>query len=385
MTLRPARWLSLSFFTYFFSYGIYLPFGSLWLEGEGISSQSIGILLGIGLAARFLGNIFITPTVKNPSYLVTALRILALLTLLCAVGFLFGTSWLWLAMVIIGFNLFFGPMIPLSDALAGTWQRQIQMDYGRVRLWGSLAFIVGTSITGVMVNAFGHQAIIYSLLAGIVFMLLGLLQRPSVMPIGHVNDENGQATPWRELLTEPNVWRFLVCVTLLQGAHAAYYVFSSIYWKAEGYSASAVGNLWSVGVVAEILVFAFSYRLFHRWHVRDLLILVIISSLIRWSLMASTTALPWLVLAQALHSGTFAVCHLAAIKFISARSGADVIRLQGVYSALATGGGIALMTSISGFLYERFQGGAFWAMALVVLPTILLLPKTLERKALLAE
>ncbi|MCV5063490.1 MFS transporter, partial [Escherichia coli] len=68
-------------------------------------------------------------------------------------------------------------------------------------------------------------------------------------------------------------WRFLACVCLLQGAHAAYYGFSAIYWQAAGYSASAVGYLWSLGVVAEVIIYALSNKLFRRCSARDMLLI----------------------------------------------------------------------------------------------------------------
>jgi PPP family 3-phenylpropionic acid transporter len=196
---------------------------------------------------------------------------------------------------------------------------------------------------------------------------------------GEIKNRNVVATGWKILLCEPQVWRFLLCVTLLQGAHAGYYSFSAIYWKEAGYSAATIGYLWSLGVVAEILVFAFSNVLFRRWTARSLLLLSAVSGIIRWSLMASTTELPWLILIQILHCGTFTVCHLAAMRFIAARRGADVIRLQSVYSALAMGGGIAVMTVISGFLFEYFQGGVFYIMALLVIPALFIRPRVVPR------
>ncbi|WP_145536106.1 3-phenylpropionate MFS transporter [Yersinia thracica] len=385
MVLQSTRWLSLSYFTYFFSYGIFLPFWGIWLQGEGIPPETIGILLGAGLISRFLGSLIIAPSVKDPSHLVTAIRILALLTLAFAVGFWFGNGWAWLMVIIAGFNLFFGPLVPLTDALAATWQKQITMDYGKVRLWGSLAFVIGSALTGKLVSVWGHPAILYSLLFGISAMLLGALLKPSVMPQGEVKHRNVAATDWKVLLSEPQVWRFLLCVTLLQGAHAGYYSFSSIYWQEAGYSAATIGYLWSLGVVAEILVFAFSNVLFRRWTVRSLLLLSAVSGIIRWSLMASTTDLSWLILIQILHCGSFTVCHLAAMRFIAARRGADVIRLQSVYSALAMGGGIAVMTIISGFLFEHYQGGVFWVMALIVIPVLFIRPRVVANPEDLAR
>lgn len=374
MVLQSTRWLALSYFTYFFSYGIFLPFWGVWLKGEGIAPETIGMLLGAGLVARFLGSLLIAPRVKDPSHLVAALRLLALLTLAFAVGFCFGNGWGWLMLVIAGFNLFFSPLVPLTDALAATWQKQIRMDYGRVRLWGSLAFVIGSALTGQLVAVWGHNAILYSLILSVLAMLLGMLLKPSVMPQGEVRTHGGAERSLWALLKEGPVWRFLLCVTLLQGAHAGYYSFGSIYWQEAGYSASTIGYLWSLGVVAEVIIFASSNVLFRRWNARNLLLLSACCGVLRWSLMAYSTELGWLLLIQILHCGTFTVCHLAAMRFIAARQGQEVIRLQAVYSALAMGGGIAVMTVIAGFLFEHWQGGVFWVMAAVAAPALFIRP-----------
>ncbi|HFI5308885.1 3-phenylpropionate MFS transporter [Serratia liquefaciens] len=374
MVLQSTRWLALSYFTYFFSYGIFLPFWGVWLKGEGIPPETIGILLGAGLVARFLGSLLIAPRVKDPSHLVTALRLLALLTLAFAIGFCFGNGWGWLMLVIAGFNLFFSPLVPLTDALAATWQKQITMDYGRVRLWGSLAFVIGSALTGQMVAVWGHNAILYSLIISILAMLLGMMLKPSVMPQGEARSHSEADRSLWEMLKEGPVWRFLLCVTLLQGAHAGYYSFGSIYWQEAGYSASTIGYLWSLGVVAEVIIFASSNFLFRRWNARNLLLLSACCGVLRWGLMASSTELGWLLVIQILHCGTFTVCHLAAMRFIAARKGPEVIRLQAVYSALAMGGGIAIMTVIAGFLFEHLQGGVFWVMAAVALPAMFIRP-----------
>lgn len=375
MTIASTRWLGLSYFTYFFCYGIYLPFWSVWLQGSGLDAEKIGLLLGCGMVARFAGSLLIASQVKNPAQLIVALRLLALLTALFALGFWLGGQWLWLLLVMVGFNLFFSPLVPLSDALAATWTRQIGLAYGPVRLWGSLAFVISSALTGMLVSAYSYQAILLLLSLGVMAMLSGMLLPPQTRPQGDARQgASGGWAAWRDLLRENSVWRFMICVTLLQGAHAAYYSFSAIWWQQAGYSASVVGYLWSLGVVAEIVVFALSSRLFRRWSARDLLLLSGVCALIRWTLLGATTALPLLVVAQILHCGSFTVCHLAAMRFIAARKGTEVIRLQSLYSALAMGGGIAVMTMICGVLFAHLQGHLFWVMALVALPALFLRP-----------
>ena len=375
MTIASARWLGLSYFTYFFCYGIYLPFWSVWLQGSGLDAEKIGLLLGCGMVARFAGSLLIASQVKNPAQLIVALRLLALLTALFALGFWFGGQWLWLLLVMVGFNLFFSPLVPLSDALAATWTRQIGLAYGPVRLWGSLAFVISSALTGMLVSAYSYQAVLLLLSLGVVAMLSGMLLPPQTRPQGEARQgASGGWAAWRDLLREKSVWRFMICVTLLQGAHAAYYSFSAIWWQQAGYFASVVGYLWSLGVVAEIVIFALSNRLFRRWSARDLLLLSGVCALLRWSLLGATTALPLLVVAQILHCGSFTICHLAAMRFIAARKGTEVIRLQSLYSALAMGGGIAVMTMICGVLFAHLQGHLFWVMALVALPALFLRP-----------
>lgn len=378
MVLHSTRWLALSYFTYFFSYGIFLPFWSVWLKGIGLTPETIGVLLGAGLVARFLGSLLIAPRVSDPSLLIKAVRILALLTLVFAACFWVNNTFAWLMVVMVGFNLFFSPLVPLTDALANTWQKQITMDYGRVRLWGSIAFVIGSALVGKLVSLYDYHAILALLSLGIASMLLGMLLRPSVMPQVESRHQESAGWPaWRSLVTQS--WRFLACVCLLQGAHAAYYGFSAIYWQGVGYSASAIGYLWSLGVVAEVVIFALSKKLFRRFGARDLLLLSAVCGVIRWGIMGWTAELPWLIVAQILHCGTFTVCHLAAMRYISAREGGDVIRLQAVYSAVAMGGSIAVMTVFAGFLYQHLGHGVFWVMALVALPAMIVRPKVVAR------
>lgn len=184
------------------------------------------------------------------------MRILALLTLVFAACFWVSHQFAWLMVVMVGFNLFFSPLVPLTDALANTWQKQITMDYGRVRLWGSIAFVIGSALVGKLVSLYDYRAILALLTLGIASMLLGMLLRPSVMPQGESRHQESAGWPaWRSLVAQS--WRFLACVCLLQGTCGLLRLQRHLLAGA-GYSASAVGYLWSLGVVAEVIIFALS-------------------------------------------------------------------------------------------------------------------------------
>lgn len=93
-------------------------------------------------------------------------------------------------------------------------------------------------------------------------MLLTMLLQPTVLPKATYRQIANTTISLKQLLLDSSVWRFLLCITLLQSSHAAYYGFSSIYWKEVGYSDAIIGLLWSLSIVAEVIVFTFSYVLF---------------------------------------------------------------------------------------------------------------------------
>ena len=155
------------------------------------------------------------------------MRILAL-TLVFAACFWVSHQFARLMVVMVGFNLFFSPLVPLTDARR-TPQKQITMDYGRVRLWGSIAFVIGSALVGKLVSLYDYRAILALLTLGIASMLLGMLLRPSVMPQGESRHQESAGWPARRSLVAQS-WRFGLRLSA-SGAHAAYYGFSAIYWQ----------------------------------------------------------------------------------------------------------------------------------------------------------
>ncbi|MDE1316647.1 3-phenylpropionate MFS transporter [Vibrio aestuarianus] len=361
----PHGWISQYFIGFFFAYGVYLPFWALWFENQGVSATDIGLLIGIGFATRCVANLVITPRIHKVEHLLPTLRWLSLAALLF-IGFHFftgGSFWL-MALATVLFNLCCGPAIPLSDAMANYYARLQMLDYGRTRLWGSVAFIGGSTVVGLLVASYGTDMILYTALAGIFVSLLLSLRNPNPMPVT-VSEEHAERPKLSQLLREWPVIKFLLLVALIQGSHAAYYSFSSIYWKSAGHSEELIGYLWSLGVVAEVAVFALSKRLFSGWSLRALFVAAAIGVIARWGLMASTTAIIALAAIQLLHGVTFAMAHIAAIQYIQHAPQNKMVALQALYNAIPLGAFIALMTTLSGWGYEYWGANVFWAMALM--------------------
>ncbi len=363
LTPSPYGWISQYFGGFFFAYGVYLPFWALWFEEQGVSPTDIGLLVGIGFATRCVANMTLTPRIHKVEHLMPALRWLSFAALVfVAFHFFTGGSFWLMAIATILFNLCCGPIVPLSDAMANYYARLKMLDYGRTRLWGSIAFIAGSTVVGFLVAKFGSDMIIYTALAGVFASLLFSLRRTTPMPVT-TEEEHAERPKLSELLREMSVVKFLVLVALIQGSHAAYYSFSSIYWKEAGYSEDIIGYLWSLGVVAEVAVFAFSKRLFSGWTLRTLFVVASLGVVARWGLTASTTALVALVMIQLLHGVTFAMAHIAAIQYIQNSEQRKMVALQALYNAIPLGAFIALMTALSGWGYENWGANVFWAMA----------------------
>ncbi len=366
----PYGWTSQYLFGFFFSYGVYLPFWGLWFAHLGVNASNIGLLIGMGLAVRCVANLVLTPRIHKVEHLIPALRWLALAALLSCVIYIFCGGSLWaLAAVTVLFNLAAGPVIPLSDALANHYAKDGHLDYGRTRLWGSIAFIGGSTLVGLLAAQYGANVIPWVAIAGLAAALVFSMRNPTIAPSAH--EESGQSRPaLSEMLRDSLVIRLLVIAALLQGSHAAYYSFSAIYWKEIGYSEAIIGYLWSFSVVAEIFVFATSKRLFVNWSVAGMFRLAAFGVLLRWGMTASMTALPMLVIAQALHGVTFAAAHLAAIRYIQQAPSNQMVALQALYNALPLGAFMALMTALSGWLYGLWGANLFWLMAVMAVPVL---------------
>ncbi|MGD8112564.1 3-phenylpropionate MFS transporter [Vibrio sp. TRT 17S01] len=359
----PYGWISQYFLGFFFSYGVYLPFWALWFEDQGVSATDIGVLIGIGFATRCVANMLITPRIHKVEHLMPALRWFSLASLIfIAFHFFTGGSFWLMALATILYNLCVGPIVPLSDSMANYYSRLKMLDYGRTRLWGSVAFIAGSTVVGFMVAKYGTDMIIYTALAGVAFSILASLRNTNPMPKSAA-EGNVERPKLSQLLREWPIVKFLILVALIQGSHAAYYSFSSIYWKEAGHSEDIIGYLWSLGVVSEVAIFALSKRLFGGWSMRALFVAASIGVIARWGLIASTTALPALVVIQLLHGVTFAMAHIAAIQYIQNSGERKIVALQSLYNAIPLGAFIALMTTLSGWGYEHYGSSVFWAMA----------------------
>ncbi len=367
----PFAWTSQYLFSYFFSYGVYLPFWAVWFSYMGMSATQIGILSGIGFIMRAMCNLFITPLIHRPEQLLPTIRWVTLASVVVmGLHLVVGPEFWVLALITIVFNLVSAPLIPLSDSVANHYQSKGLLDYGRTRLWGSLAFIAGTWCVGQVSENIGESMIPLVALAGLVVALVASTRQPTILPKS--DDESATRTPLKVMLKRSDVRRFLVITSLLQSSHAAYYAFSAIHWRANGISDGMVSNLWSISVIAEVMIFIFGKDLFKHWSVSSMMRLAACAAIVRWSLLGMTTQIYLLGMVQTLHCLTFAAAHLAAIKYIQGKKQSEQVAWQSLYNAIPLGLIMGGLTVLCGQLYSLLNAQLFFAMACLVIPTLLI-------------
>ena len=159
---------------------------------------------------------------------------------------------------------------------------------------------------------------------------------------------------------------FLLGIGTVQAAHATFYTFGAIHWRAQGLSSALIGMLWAIGVLTEVSLFAVSGRVVGWLGPVRLMIFGGVAAVVRWAAMSLDPSLGWLIALQVLHGLTYGASHVGAIHFISRAVPEEAGgTAQALYATLASGVLQGAATLLSGALYARFVGGAYLAMALV--------------------
>ena len=356
--------LSLFYGGYFGAVGVILPFWPLWLAGRGIGPDEIGLLVGAGLLARVISGpvaAHIADGGGDVRRLILGLAIgaLAVFTLFPWTDGLWPMVGLWLL-----FGCFWSPIMSLGESVTLSCVRSHSVDYGRVRLWGSVTFIVVSAASGRLL-AGNEPALIHALILGLITVTVAVCLLLPKTP--NVAREPGKL-PFGQVLGNRRFLAMLAAGALLQCSHAVYYAFGSIHWAAAGHSEAVIGWLWAEGVIAETILFVVSARFIDRLGPGRMFALAGLAGVIRWPVLALSTDLTALIAVQALHALTFGSAHLAAISFIRQQLPPSLSATGlSVYSSGVNGIAMGVVMLLSGQLYAQYQGQAYVAMAAMCL------------------
>ncbi len=348
--------------------GLLLPYFPVYLADLGFNELWVGIFIATLAAAKIfsppLAGLFLEKYHINTR---TFLCLAAGLATLFASLLMADLNLLSMFIIILCFGLFWAAILPLTDSLSLIVAEVSIIDYGRLRVWGSIGFVLasflgGWYIVGDNIHVFPWflcVLLLLTCLAAIAFPDINTLhQHPSQQQ--HITTpRNPQALYW-----------LLLTGFCMQASHGAYYGFFSLYMLDLGYSGSDIGLFWILGVLAEIILMWFWSKPIQRASPVLLLNICLILAAIRWLGLALSTSLAAIIVLQLLHAASFAAFHIAAVAWVRTFAGhAQQTSAQGWYSSLGFGLGSTVGILLCGYVAkEQGYASAFlWCSGMALL------------------
>ena len=358
-------------FTYFAYAGLFSTYAPLWFRSLGYSTLAIGVLASVQSATRVLSPYAWGWVADHTGRRAQLLRAAVALSLLSAFGFLVAPTYAWIVGVTAALFVCTAGVIPISEAaLAHLVSRGAALDvarYGRVRVWGSVGFILAVSASGFALQRLGVGRFPLLVIGLLALLLWAAVRLPALPEAPHHGSAVAGALA---VLRQPPVAWFFGGVFLTVLAHTSLYAFFSLYLDTLGYSRSAVGLVWAVGVLAEVLWFWFQGAWVGRMSMQGWLILAALASVLRFAAVAAFGVHPWLlVLTQCLHAFTFAAQHTACIAVINRHfPGRLRGRGQALYTVLGYGMS-GVIGGVGGGALSQAYGfpAVFWAASVAAL------------------
>jgi PPP family 3-phenylpropionic acid transporter len=339
-----------------------LPFFTVWLKAVGVDAFWIGIITAVPPVTRFTVLPFVTGVAERRHALRGAIVMTAFAT---ALGFVILGSQHQPVLIFLAYALtccLWTPMVPLTDAYALRGVARYGLNYGPLRLWGSAAFVVGALACGLLVDVIAARHLIWVIASAAA---LGAFVSLGLQPLGKPKSATHMPHGAGALLRDPGFLAIIVTSALVQGSHAAYYIFASIAWQQSGLGGLTIAGLWSLGVVAEIALFALSPRF--TLPPVTLVVIAALSAVARWVITAQQPPLPVLAVVQLAHGLTFGLTQVGTMGLLVRHVPGHVMARGQGYLA-ACGGIVSSSASIlSGAIYAGYGQGVYYVMAAMAL------------------
>jgi PPP family 3-phenylpropionic acid transporter len=343
------------YFAYFVFIGAFAPYFSLYLQSIGQAAWQIGLLLSLMQLMRIVAPHLWASLADRHGWRARLLQATLAAAIACYSGVFATADFAGLFIVLAAFAFCSSATMPLVEAITlGALRNRIE-GYGAIRLWGSVGFIAAVLGVGWLLDRIAIANLLWLLLAPLVATLaLALTLRDA--------PRRSAAAAERFLphALRPEVVALLGANLLMNLAHGPLYAFYSIYLDAAGYSKTAIGALWSLGVLAEIAVFLAAPWWMKRFGARQVLVACFALAVVRFALIGWGVGSPTLlVVAQLAHAATFGACHMASVALMNRWfAGARQVRGQALYMSVAFGVGGFLGAAASGVAWDTI--GPAW-------------------------
>lgn len=357
--------LSIFYFFYCAVLGAILPYFGVYLKHNGFSTTLIATTSAILLASNIIAPNFWGWLTDKYGHRITIIRMGNLLACFSFLLMFWVTDY-WAVIFTVGlFSFCWQGLIAQFEVVTLEQIEDTDISYGKIRLWGSIGFVSAVSILGVL---FDYTSINYFLHATLLlFILLWLstyLVKESIQPQISV-----KKVAILETIKKPKILLLLLAVTLVSVSHGIYYTFFSVYLEELGHSKSFIGTLWTIAVIAEVLMFLVINRLFKRFSVQSVFLTSLFMAFVRWCCIAFfSDSILVLMFSQALHAFSFSAIHSVMMERIRADFRPEHQgRAQAIYNSFCISAGAAIGAGASGLLWNWSNAGTFMVSAAVAL------------------
>jgi len=359
----PYWRLSTFYFFYFAVLGALVPYWGLFLQNRGFDAIEIGQLMAILMATKIVAPNIWGWLGDHLGHRMLIVRVASLLSMIVFAAMFVSDSFWAIAGVMILYSFFWNASLPQFEAITFTYLKEKVARYARIRVWGSVGFIVTVVMLGVLVDRMGTEVVLPVVMLIFVSIWLSSLTVRDPDPQPHPEKQESLWT----VLRKPAILAFFAAVFLMQMSHGPYYAFYSIFMEDHGYSKTLIGQLWALGVLAEVGMFIVMHQLLQRWGARKVLVASLVLAAVRWLMIGYLPdSLLMLLIAQLLHAATFGTFHAAAIHLVHHYfQGRLQGRGQALYSSVSFGAGGAIGALASGFAWESLGAGTSFALAAV--------------------
>jgi len=352
--------LSGFYFFYFAFVGAMSPYWGLYLKSLDFSAFQIGVLMSLLQVMRIFAPNLWGWMADHLGRRVLIVQVAAATSFLSYFGVFFGTSFAWLFAVMALLSFFWSASLPLVEATTLSHLGEHTGKYGRIRLWGSVGFIVAVVGLGYLLDVLPIRSLLWAILG----FMAGIVLFSRYIPEAQVEPHHTDHLPVWSVVRRPEVLAFIGGGFLMAAAHGPYYTFYSIYLVDHGYSKGTVGWLWAVGVICEIGVFLWMPRLFKALSLRRVLLASFFLAVVRF--LTIGWGVEWFALvlaAQVLHAATFGAYHAAAVAVVHRMfRGRHQSKGQAIYNSISFGAGGTLGGLYSGYTWDAV--GPAWTFTI---------------------
>jgi PPP family 3-phenylpropionic acid transporter len=357
---RFATWLALVYASGFGLLGTHAPFFPVWLRAIGIDPAWIGIIVAVPSVTRFTTLPFVTGFTERHHAIRGGIIAASMATTigLAVVGLQQQALLVFLAYAVT--SCVWTPMVPLIDAYALRGVRQYGLKYGPLRLWGSAAFIVGALACGLLIDVIAASNLIWIIVS---VAALGALVSLGLKPLAPLKPSTTNLAGAGVLLRDKGFLAIIVTSALIQSSHSAYYVVASIAWQQEGYSGLTIAGLWTLGVLAEIVLFAASPRF--TLPPAMLVIIAACCAVVRWVITAQAPPIAILAPVQMLHAITFGLTQVGIMNLMVQQVPAHIAARGQGFLAACSGVVTGSVYILTGAVFARYGQNVYYVMAAI--------------------